>query len=342
MKAVLLESHGGPETLRPAELPDPHPAPGEVLVRVRACALNHIDLWLRKGIPGQSVSFPHILGCDSAGEIAALPSPVEGLTEGQRVMLSPGTSCGRCRLCLSGHDNSCRRYRIFGVHMAGGYAEWVRCPAPNVIPLPDGISYDEAAAFPLVFLTAWHMLVRRAGLQRGEDVLVWAAGSGVGMAAIQVAKLLGARVIATAGSEKKLALARELGADHVVSHHDGDVVEAVRRATGKKGADVVFEHVGQASWERSIRSLAHGGRLVTCGATTGFEASTDLRYVFAKQLTLLGSYMGSKADLLDVAVPFFERKLKAVVDTVLPLSEVRRAHEILESGTPFGKVVLRI
>jgi NADPH:quinone reductase-like Zn-dependent oxidoreductase len=342
MKAVLLESNGGPESLHPAEVPDPQPAPGEVLVRVRACALNHIDLWLRKGIPGQTVTFPHILGCDISGEIAALPAPVEGLSEGQRVMLSPGTSCGRCKMCLSGRDNACRRYRILGVHMPGGYAEWVRCPAANVVPIPDAISFDEAAAFPLVFLTAWHMLVRRARLSRGEDVLVWAGGSGVGMAAIQVAKHLGARVIATAGSEAKLARARELGADHVVDHHKGDVVEAVKRATGKKGVDVVFEHVGQASWERSIHALGHGGRLVTCGATTGFRASTDLRYLFAKQLSILGSYMGSKADLLDVAPLFFEGKVKAVVDRVLPLAEARRAHEVLESGAPFGKVVLRI
>jgi NADPH:quinone reductase-like Zn-dependent oxidoreductase len=342
MKAVLLESHGTPEALSSAEVPDPHPAPGEVLVRVRACALNHIDLWLRKGIPGQAVSFPHILGSDIAGEIAALPGPVEGLAFGQRVMLSPGTSCGRCQPCLSGIDNACRRYRILGVHLPGGYAELVRCPAANVIPIPERLSFEEAAAFPLVFLTAWNMLVRRAGLRRGEDVLVWAGGSGVGMAAIQVAKLLGARVIATAGTEAKLARARELGADHVVSHHQGDVVEAVKRATDKKGVDVVIEHVGQASWERSIRSLAHRGRLVTCGATTGFDASTDLRYIFAKQLSILGSYMGTKADLLEVARPFLDGRLKAVVDTVVPLADARHAHALLESGTPFGKVVLRV
>lgn len=342
MKAVLLESHGGPEALRSVELPEPEPRPGEALVHVRACALNHIDLWLRKGIPGQGVSFPHILGCDIAGEIAALPTRAEGLSEGQRVMLSPGTSCGRCRECLSGIDNACRRFRILGVHLPGGYAEFVRAPIANLVPIPERISTDEAAAFPLVFLTAWNMLVKRAGLRRGEDVLVWAAGSGVGMAAIQVAKLVGARVIATAGSEAKLARARELGADHVVSHHDGDVVAAVKQVTDKRGVDVVFEHVGEASWERSIHSLAHRGRLVTCGATTGFRATTDLRYVFAKQLSILGSYMGSKADLLEVAVPFFEGRLKAVVDTVLPIGEARRGHELLEAGAPFGKIVFRV
>jgi NADPH:quinone reductase-like Zn-dependent oxidoreductase len=342
MKAILLESHGGPEALRSVELPEPTPRAGEALVRVRACALNHIDLWLRKGIPGQGVVFPHVLGLDIAGEIAGLDTPVDGLVEGQRVMLSPGTSCGRCRQCLSGEDNTCRRYRILGVHLAGGYAEFVSCPVTNLVPIPDRISFDEAAAFPLVFLTAWNMLVRRAGLRAGEDVLVWAAGSGVGMAAIQVAKMLGARVIATAGTEAKLARARELGADHVVSHHKGDVVDTVKRVTDKRGVQVVIEHVGEASWERSVHSLAHGGRLVTCGATTGFRATTDLRYIFAKQLSVFGSYMGRKADLLEVATPFFEGRLKAVVDTVLPLTEARRAHEMLEAGAPFGKVVLRV
>jgi NADPH:quinone reductase-like Zn-dependent oxidoreductase len=342
MKAVLLESHGGPDVLRTTEVPDPQPHAGEALIRVRSCALNHIDLWLRRGIPGQTVSFPHILGSDIAGEIAALPAGVEGLKEGQRVMISPGTSCGRCQRCLSGEDNACRRYRVLGVHIAGGYAEWVRCPAANIIPLPENVSFDEAAAFPLVFLTAWNMLVHLAKLRRGEDVLVWAAGSGVGSAAIQVAKLMGARVIATAGTDEKLARARELGADHVVSHHKDDVVAAVKRATDNKGADVVFEHVGEASWERSVRSLAHRGRLVTCGATTGFRATTDLRYLFAKQLQLLGSYMGRKADLLEVAKHFFEGRLKPVVDTVLPLTEARRAHEIVDGSVHFGKVVLRV
>jgi NADPH:quinone reductase-like Zn-dependent oxidoreductase len=342
MKAILLTSHGGPDALRPADVPDPQPLPGEALVRVRACGLNHIDLWLRKGIPGQGVAFPHILGCDIAGEIASLPTPVDGLAEGQRVMLSPGTSCGRCLRCLSGDDNACRRYRVLGVHLPGGYAEWVRTPVANLIPIPEKISFDEAAAFPLVFLAAWNMLVRCANLQPGEDVLVWAAGSGVGMAAVQIAKLRGARVIATAGTEAKLARAREMGADVVVNHHTGDVVEAVKRATEKKGVDVVFEHVGEASWERSIHALAHRGRLVTCGATTGFRASTDLRYVFAKQLSVFGSYMGRKSDLLELAALFDARKLKAVVDSVLPLTDVRRAHELLESGAPFGKVVLRV
>jgi NADPH:quinone reductase-like Zn-dependent oxidoreductase len=343
VRAVILREHGGPGVLRLEEdFPDPVPRPGEVLVRVRACALNHLDIWTRKGEAGKSPAFPHILGNDIAGEIAALPEPVAGLAVGQRVMLSPGTSCGRCRMCLAGEDSSCREYRILGAHVHGGYAERVRCPAANVIPIPDAIGFEDAAAFPLVFLTAWRMLVVRARVIRGEDVLVWAAGSGVGMAAIQIAKALGARVIATAGSVDKLAKAREIGADAVVDHHAQDVVAEVKRFTGKKGADVVIEHTGAATWERSILSLAHRGRLVTCGATSGADAQTELRHLFAKQLSLLGSYMGSKADLLDVARLFFEGAVKPVVHEVLSLAEARRAHEAMEASRHFGKIVLGI
>jgi NADPH:quinone reductase-like Zn-dependent oxidoreductase len=295
MRAVVIREHGGPGVLRLEEMADPAPGAGEVLVRVKACALNHLDIWTRKGQVGRSVEFPHILGNDIAGEVAALGSGLDGIDVGQRVMLSPGTSCGRCRACLGGEDNFCRRYRVLGSHLPGGYAELVCCPAANVIPLPEGLRVEEAAAFPLVFLTAWHMLVTRARLRMGEDVLVWGASSGVGMAAIQIAKVFGARVVATAGSDAKLEQARELGAELTVNHGTGDVVAEVRRFTGKKGADVVIEHPGEATWERSILSLARGGRLVTCGATTGPRGVTEIRHLFAKQLSLLGSYMGSKA-----------------------------------------------
>jgi NADPH:quinone reductase-like Zn-dependent oxidoreductase len=342
VRAIVMREHGGPEVLREEDFPDPVPRPGEALVRVRACALNHLDLWTRKGQAGRGPDLPHVLGCDVAGEIAALPAPVDGLAVGQRVMLSPGTSCGRCRMCLSGEDSSCRAYRILGAQVHGGYAELVRCPVANVIPIPDAVAFEDAAAFPLVFLTAWRMLVVRARLSRGEDVLVWAAGSGVGMASIQIAKVLGARVIATAGSAEKLARARELGADETIDHHRQDVVGEVRRLTGKKGVEVVVEHTGAATWERSILSLAHRGRLVTCGATTGAEGRTELRHLFAKQLTLHGSYMGSKADLLDAAPLFFAGKLRPVVHEVVPLSEARRAHEIMEASGHFGKIVLRV
>lgn len=340
MQAVVIRAHGGPEVLSFEDVPAPVPGPGQVRVRVRACALNHLDLWTRRGLPGRTVAFPHILGNDVAGEIDACGDGTSEFAVGQRVMLSPGTSCGRCRMCLAGEDNSCRGYRILGYQIAGGYAEQLVAPAANVIPLPDGFGFEEAAAFPLVFLTAWRMLVTRAQVKLGEDVLVWAAGSGVGMAAIQVAKLFGARVIATAGSDAKLEQARALGADEIVNHHTQDVPAEVRRLTGKKGVEVVIEHVGQASWERSILSLAHRGRLVTCGATTGPQGATELRHLFSKQLTLMGSYMGSKAELLDAARFFFERRLRTVVHAALPLREARRAHELMEASQHFGKLVL--
>jgi NADPH:quinone reductase-like Zn-dependent oxidoreductase len=341
MKAVVIHEHGGPEVLRYEDAADPSPLPGEVLVRVEACALNHLDLWTRRGLPGRPVAFPHILGNDIAGEIAAIPAAVEGLEAGQRVMLSPGTSCGRCAMCLSGEDSLCRRYRILGAHLPGGYAELVCCPAANVIPLPESIGFEEAAAFPLVFLTAWRMLVTRARVKVDETVLVWGAGSGVGMAAVQVAKLFGARVIATAGSDAKLENARRLGADEVLNHSTQDVAAEVRRLTGKRGAEIVIEHVGQATWKASILALAHGGRLVTCGATTGPEGVTDLRYVYSKQLSLLGSYMGSKGELLEACSFFFGGRLRPVIHEVLPLAEARRAHETMEKREHFGKLVLR-
>lgn len=342
MKAIVIDRLGGPEVLEPAELPDPVAGPGEAVVRVRACALNRLDVWTRLGQSGKSVDLPHVLGSDVAGEVLALGTPAEGLAPGQRVMLSPGVSCGRCRMCLSGEDNSCRQYRLLGYQLPGGYAERVRCPVVNLVPIPDHVTFEEAAAFPLVFLTAWRMLATRARLGRGEDVLVWAAGSGVGMAAVQVARYLGGRVIATAGSEAKLERARGVGADEVINHRTADVVAEVRRLTGRKGADVVVEHVGQDTWERSILALAARGRLVTCGATTGAAGATELRHVFAKQLTLMGSYMGSKAELLELAPLFFAGRLRPVVHEVLPLGAARRAHEMLEASEHFGKIVLRV
>ena len=342
MKAVLMRQHGGPEVLRYEEIADPIAGPGEALVRVRACALNHLDIWTRIGQAGRNIPLPHILGNDIAGEVVSLGTPVEGIAPGERVMVSPGTSCGRCLQCLSGEDNSCRNYRILGYQIWGGYAELVRVPVPNLIPLPGHLAFEEAAAFPLVFLTAWRMLVTRARVRLGEDVLVWAAGSGVGMAAIQVAKMLGARVIATAGSAAKLEQARTLGADAVIDHHTQDVVAEVKRFTARKGADVVVEHVGQSTWERSVLALAHRGRLVTCGATTGPAGATELRYLFSKQLSLLGSYMGSKAELIEAAGHYFAQRLEPVVHAVLPLEEAARAHQMMELSQHFGKIVLKV
>lgn len=344
MRAALIRTQGGPEVLEFAEIETPHPGPAEALVRVRACALNHLDLWTRSGRAGYTPPLPHVLGDDIAGEIAALPQDVDttGLAVGQRVMLQPGTSCGRCAACLSGDDFACRQYRILGHGRAGGYAEFVAVPLANLIPIPDSISFENAAAFPLVFLTAWRMLVVRAQVKLGDDVLVWAAGSGVGMAAIQIAKLMGARVIATAGGEKKLELARSLGADAVVDHYQGDVVAEVKRFTSKKGAEIVIEHTGEKTWERSIQSLTHRGRLVTCGATSGPKGSTDLRFVFAKHLSLMGSYMGSRADLLAASPHFFAGRLKTVVHATLPLERAADAHRMMEASEHFGKIVLTV
>ena len=340
MKAVRIHAHGGPEVLRYETVPDPAPQADEVLVRVRACALNHLDIWNRKGLPRPMVPLPHILGSDIAGEVAATGELVDDLKPGDPVILNPGVSCGRCRHCLSGQDNMCPKYHLLGAGRDGGYAQLVAVPRANVIPKPANLSYPEAAALPLVFLTAWHMLVTRARVQPGEDVFVWGASSGVGSAGIQIAKLLGARVIAATQGEEKQAKARQLGADEVIDHKTTDVLRAVRDLTGGRGVDVVFEHVGQATWETSIKMLAKGGRLVTCGNTSGWEGQTDIRYVFARQLSILGSYMGSKGELLAL-LPWVEAgRLRPVVHAVLPLAEAAEAHRILESQAQFGKVVL--
>jgi NADPH:quinone reductase-like Zn-dependent oxidoreductase len=291
MKAVRFHAHGGPDVLRFEDAPDPMPGPGEALVRVRACALNHLDLWQRRGMERVQIPFPHISGADVAGEVMA--SPNGEFAPGRRVMLQPGLSCGRCVACLDGRDNECPRYDVLGYRSDGGYAEQVVVPVQNLIAIPDAIGFVEAAAFPLVFLTAWHMLVTRAKLRAGEDVLVLGAGSGVGQAAVQIAWRHGARVFATAGNDEKLAKARELGAYEVINHNTQDIAAAIKAFTGGRGVDVVVEHVGTATWDRSLRCLTKGGRLVTCGATTGHDARIDLRVLFTRQLSLLGSYMGA-------------------------------------------------
>jgi NADPH:quinone reductase-like Zn-dependent oxidoreductase len=337
MKAVRFHEHGGPEVLRYEDVPDPAVGPGEALVRVRACALNHLDLWQRRGIARVSIPFPHISGADVAGEVVVAPRDVP---MSRRVMIQPGLSCGQCDMCLSGRDNECAQYDVLGNQSDGGYAEFVTVPAQNLVALPDEVDFIQAAAFPLTFLTAWHMLITRAKLRAGEDVLVLAAGSGVGQAAVQVAWLHGARVFATAGSDEKLKRARELGAYEVINHHTQDLVAEIRRLTDKRGVDVVVEHVGEATWEKSVRALARGGRLVTCGATTGYQGAIDLRLLFARQLSLLGSFMGTKGELLRVARFFFSRQLKPVVDRTFPLADAAEAQRYLERSGQFGKVVL--
>jgi NADPH:quinone reductase-like Zn-dependent oxidoreductase len=337
MKAVRFHAHGGVDVLRYEDAPDPDAAPGRALVRVRACALNHLDVWERRGLERVRIPLPHISGSDVAGELAA---PAADLPAGTRVMLQPGLSCGRCEPCLAGRDNSCPTYDVLGYRSDGGYAELVSVPWANLIPIPSHIGFVEAAAFPLTFLTAWHMLVTRARVARGDDVLVLAAGSGVGQAAIQIARLHGARVFATAGSDDKAARARALGAEAVIDHDRQDFAQEIRALTARRGVDVVVEHVGEATWERSVRCLARGGRLVTCGATTGPGAAVDLNHLFARQLSLLGSYTGTKSELLTSAKLFFAGHLRPVVDTSLPLAAAADAQRRLEERKHFGKIVL--
>jgi NADPH:quinone reductase-like Zn-dependent oxidoreductase len=342
MKAIIFEKHGGPEVLKYTEAPEPQLGARDVLLRVRACALNHLDLWVRGGLPGVPIPLPHIPGSDIAGEVAKIGAEVKRVSLGQKVLLAPGVSCGRCAACLAGQDNKCPEFSNLGYIHDGGCAEFVRCPEVNCFPHPENLSFEEAAVVPLVFQTAWHMLIARAALQPGEEVLVLGAGSGVGSAAIQIAKFFGCRVIATAGSDEKLAKAKELGADETIHHHKEKIRESVRKLTGKRGVDVVFEHVGTATWDDSVASLARGGRLVTCGATTGYDGKIDLRFLFSRQLSILGSYMGTKDEFATVLKLVGAGRLKPVVDRVFPLQECRLAHEYLESGAQFGKVVLKV
>ncbi|HKV25579.1 MAG TPA: zinc-binding dehydrogenase [Candidatus Acidoferrum sp.] len=342
MKAIRFHAHGGPEVLKYEDSPEPELRPHEVLVRVKACALNHLDLWVRAGLPNVPIPLPHIPGSDIAGEVARAGAEVTTVKAGQKVVLAPGVTCGKCPACLSGIDNRCRQFTNLGYMIDGGCAQFVKCPEVNFLPFPENLTFEEAAAVPLVFQTAWHMLVGRAQLQPGEDVLILGAGSGVGSAAIQIAKFFGARVIATSGTDAKLAKARELGADQLINHKTHRIRDEVRRITNKRGVDVVFEHVGIATWDESIASLALAGRLVTCGATTGYDAKIDLRFLFSRQLSLLGSYMGTKAELHTVMKLVAQGRLKPVVDRIFPLAEAAAAHAYLEGRNQFGKVVLQV
>ena len=338
MKAVRIHQFGGPEVLSYEDVPDPQLHKDEVLVRVRACSLNHLDVWVRKGLPG--VKLPHILGSDVAGEVVEAGEYVSGFKTGQRVLLAPMHYCGHCAKCVSGLQNQCREFTVLGNAVDGGNCELIAAPAANVIPIPDSLDFNQAASVPLVFVTAWHMLVGRAAIRPGQTVLVLGASSGVGIAAIQIARLFHCRVITTAGDETKLAKGRELGADYGIDHYKQKISEEVRKITNKEGVDIVVEHVGAATWDESVKSLKTGGTLVTCGATTGPNVGIDLRHLFARQLSLLGSYMGTMGELHEVLGHVFAGRLKPVVDRMFPLSELRAAHEYLEKSQMFGKIVV--
>ena len=338
MKAVRLHEFGGPEVLRYEDVPDPQPRKDQVMIRVKACAMNHLDIWVRKGLPG--VKLPHILGSDIAGEIVAVGEYVTGFKAGQRVLLAPMHFCNHCPKCVAGIQNQCREFTVLGNGVDGGNCELIAVTAEKVIPIPDNLEFHQAASVPLVFLTAWHMLVGRANIRLGQTVLVLGASSGVGIAAIQIAKLFHARVITTAGDEKKLEKARVLGADYGINHYQQKISQEVRKITDKEGVDIVVEHVGAATWDESVKSLKPGGTIVTCGATTGHDAAFDLRFLFSRQLAFLGSYMGTMGDLHDVLSHVFAGRLKPVVDRTFPLKDARAAHEYMESSQMFGKVVL--
>jgi len=340
MKALRIHAHGGPEVLAIDEVPRPEPREGEVLVKVLAASINHLDLWVRRGMPGFPVPFPRTLGCDGIGEIAALGAGVSGLQVGQRVVLEPGYSSGRSPQDLAGEDHLAPDYSIRGEHGEGFDCEYFALEARYVFPLPEGVDPVLGAAVPLVFLTAWGMLVSRAKLRDDETVLILGGASGVGSAGVQIAKSIGARVIATAGSERKRELARSLGADEVVDHSVEGWEKQVKKLTEGRGCDVVFEHVGPATWDASMRCLARLGRLVTCGGTTGPKVSLLLPHVFIKNLSILGSTMGPRSALPTIFEHVRAGRYRPVVDRVMPLAEARLAHELLESRQVAGKIVL--
>jgi NADPH:quinone reductase-like Zn-dependent oxidoreductase len=340
MKATVLFKHGGPEVLEYTEIPDPRPGPGEVLVRVKAVALNHLDIWVRGGLPHLKISFPHLLGSDIAGVVEAPGPGVADLAPGAKVLLQPARSCGHCQACLSGRDNFCRQYAILGENTTGGYGELIAVARSSILPYPDPMSFEEAACIPLTFQTAWQMVVKRAKVGPGDVVLLGGAGSGVTIAAVQIVKLFGGLAVVSSTSDEKLEKIRRLGADHVINSRSGSISAEVKKITGGRGADVVVDHVGGVLWAENAKSLAWGGRLVTCGATSGPEVKVDLRQVFFKQLSILGSTMGSRADLWEAMKHVAAGRLRPVLDSTYALKDAQEAHRRLENGLQFGKIVL--
>lgn len=342
MKAIRFQSFGGPEVLRYEEVPQPRIGPLEVLVQLKAAALNHLDIWVRSGMRERKIPLPHIPGSDGAGIVAEVGSAVKSYRPGERVLICPGLSCGQCDYCVSGKENLCSTYHVLGTLEDGTYAEFIKVPEYNIVSMPSGMDFQQAAAFPLVFITAWHMLVTLANVQRGEIVLVQGARSGVGTAGIQLAKMLGARVITTVGTQSAITQARDLGVEEVIDYRRSDFVEEVRRLTNKRGVDVVFEHVGGEVFEKSLTIIRKGGRLVTCGATTEYVGRVDLRYVYSRHLTIYGSFMGTKGELLEALKCYERGELKPVIDSVFPLAQAAEAQKRMEERKHFGKIVLEI
>lgn len=341
MKAAVFWQHGGPEVVEIADVPRPEADAGQIIIAVRAAALNHLDLWARRGLPGLELPFPHIGGSDIAGVVQELGDGVAGPTPGTRVLVNPSLWCGRCDWCLQGEESLCTSYKIIGEHVRGGFAEFAAVPAANVHPIPDDISFEEASAVPLVYQTAWRGLVSRGRLAAGESVLVTGASGGTSTAAIQIAKHLGATVFAVTAGPEKAARVRELGADHVIDRLESDFSKEIWKATDKRGIDLAFDSVGEAVWPELLRSLARGGRLVTYGATTGPAGQVEIRLTFWKQLQIIGTTMSSASEFDTVMSLVFERKLKPVIDVVWPLEDAHEAHRRLEAGEQFGKIVLK-
>jgi NADPH:quinone reductase-like Zn-dependent oxidoreductase len=338
MKAAVFHKHGGVDVLRIEDVATPVPKPGEVLIRVRAAALNHLDIWTRRGLP-MEITMPHIGGSDIAGVVEAVGEGVTGVQTGVRVVVNPSLSCGACEWCRAGEEPLCANYQIIGEHTNGGFAEFVSVPAVNLFPIPDGYDFEQAAAAPLVFLTAWRALTSKARVRAGSAVLVTGASGGVATAAVQIAHHLGAHVYALTTTEN-IERVKSLGADVVYNRDEVDFSRQIWKDTNKRGVDVVIDSVGEAIWPACVRALARGGRLIVYGATTGFRAELDLRVVFWKQIEVLGTTMSNRSEFEEVMRLVFSGALQPVVDTVMPLEEVRGAHERLERGEQFGKIVL--
>jgi NADPH:quinone reductase-like Zn-dependent oxidoreductase len=342
MKALAFYEHGGIDKLQIVDLPKPTIGADDALINVKACALNHLDLFVREGLPGLKLAMPHIPASDVAGIVAEVGANVTGLSVGQRVTVNPGLSCGRCEFCTAGEDSLCVEFMILGEHVAGGAADFVRAPARNVLPIPDDFPFEQAAAAPLVFLTAWRALISRAKVRTGEDVLILGAGGGTSTAAIQIAKKAGARVFVTSSSDAKLQKAKELGADVLINYRTREWDREVWKLTNKRGVDVVFESVGAATWIKAIRALTRGGRLVTIGATSGPNPQEEIRQIFWKQIDILGSTMSNSREFHEVMKLVLRGELKPVIDVVWPLARAQEAHARLAKGEQFGKIVLTI
>jgi NADPH:quinone reductase-like Zn-dependent oxidoreductase len=342
LEAMVLRSHGGPDVLQRETVELAPPGPREAQIRVRAVAMNHMDLWVRRGMPHLKLTYPFRLGCDVAGVVEALGPGARGANVGDEVIVQPGISCGVCAACLAGRDNLCKRYGILGETTQGGYGERLVVPDTNLLPKPSALSFAQAAALPLCLLTAWQMVFRKAEVRAGQTVLVQAAGSGVSTYAIQLCKLAGARVITTTGTDDKAARAAALGADHVINYAKQDFLSEVKKLTDKAGVDVVLDHVGGEVFEKSVLACKWGGRVVTCGATAGFSPKLDLRQIFFRQVEVRGSTMGSKGDLAEAMALVASGKITPIVDRVIPLWEAREAHEALEARQAFGKIVLAV